>query len=505
MIELYPYQLQTCRQAWSALNRSGNCLIVAPTGSGKTIIGSFLLKQLQEHKGFDAMIFAHRREIVKQTEQKLQACGLSAGVLMAGEIKTPWRGVQVASIDSYRIWVRNGKLSPMTPKFVWLDECHRGLSPTYLSIIKEMREAGAQFLGTTATPIRSDGRGLGRLFDEMVLAPSVAELIALGYLVPARYYVGIVPDVSGVKLTAGDYDQRQLEEVVDQQLLIGDIISNWAKLARDRPTLVFASGVNHSIHLVEKFKALGVNALHIDGSTNTKIRDKAQNDLATGKLDVICNANVYIEGTDIPPVSCIVDAQPTKSLGRYRQKGGRGFRTSPATGKRDLLYLDHAGNVYQHGRLEMEIDWTLTEGLENAERAQDRHEAQPVARACQYCGMLFSGRYCPNCGKERVRQGKERDYLPAELAEMSEGQYRNIERIPSPKDKAEWYAQALGNAQAMKKKPGWAYHCFMAKWGEQPPDVREAKAPSKDVRNYMKSCLIRAAKRVKAQPQRELL
>lgn len=506
MINLHSWQTQVARDVWRALfiDAKDSCVLQCPTGGGKTVMGAFLLKMMIDQFKFDATMFAHRREIVKQTAQKLSQAGIWPGVIMSGDVLSPSRPVQVCSIDSYAAWEKSKKIIPLRPKIIIVDECHRSQSPTYARVIKEMMDCGAKLLGLTATPIRSDGRGLAGQYQHMVCAPGVKELIQMGFLVPIDYKVGIVPDVQGVKLTAGDYDQFELQAVLDQKMLIGSVVENWAKFGRGRPTMGFATGVAHSMHLVEQFNAHGVRAVHIDGDTNSKVRDDANSDLMLGRIDMIFNANVYIEGTDIPPIACIIDAQPTKNVGRFLQKGGRGLRTCP--GKRDLVYLDHAGNIHEHGRLEMKRDWVLCEDKENCENFAAERKRCQFERVCVTCRTSFLGLVCPACGDEYVRTGKEVDYLAAELATLTHEQAEKVQLVPSPVEKKRWFQEALGYAKKRGKSDTWAAHCYESKWKEGMPPREwrglQARPSTQAVEKYMQSQLIRYAKGVAAAKNR---
>lgn len=497
MIQLHDFQLRCARDVWRKLiiEDAPSCLLQAPTGSGKTVMGSFFLNQTIQHKQFDAAVFAHRREIVKQTANKLSQSGIWPGIIMAGDVLSPSRNVQVSSIDSYSAWVKSGKIRELRPRLVWVDEVHRAMSPTYLRTINAMMETGTKLFGTTATPIRSDGCGLGELFKTMVCAPGPAELIQRGFLCPIQYYVGIVPDVKGVKLTAGDYDAFELQQVCNQKMLIGSIMDNWMRLSKDRPTLCFASGVEHSMSIVEQFKAVGIRAAHIDGETNVKQRDEVYVGLLTGHYQVVSNANVYVEGSDFPFVSCVIDAQPTKSVGRYLQKGGRGMRTFE--GKQDLHYHDHAGNVHTHGKLEMKREWELCLGKEQVEKFQKERNQQQAQRICPDCSTLYHGMICPHCGYEYVRTGKEIDYLPADLSAMTVEKTEKIQMVPSPAEKQRWFQEALGYAAERNKKPGWAAHCYESKYKEGMPPMEwmrlPIRKPTADVTKYMKNQLSRNA------------
>lgn len=497
--QLRGYQIKAARGLWRSLVSQGNqsTLLVAPTGSGKTVIAAFLMEKVLQHLQWDILFLAPRREIVHQTCSKLTAAGVWPGVLMAGEVKSLHRPVQVASADSYLRW-RGRKIEDKAPSLVVVDEAHRGLSRSMKKLLDEYRARGSKVLGMTATPIRSDGQGLGRLFTDMVCTPDIAELTGMGFLVPMEYYVGIIPDTKGVQLVAGDYSQDELQRVLDQDLLVGDVVDNYGRLGRGRKTLLFATGVQHSLHLRDRLRAAGFAVEHIDGTTPKKDRDAVHERLTRGDLDIVTNANVYVEGTDIPEVSCIIDAQPTKSFGRYRQKAGRGLRPSP--GKTNCLYLDHAGNVYEHGRVEEHVEWRLTQGREPAMiRASDSAPRQAAKeRACERCGILFAGHMCPKCGQERSRKARMADTLDGALTALDKP---DAPHKPTEAEMQQWYQEALGQVRAWGKKDGMAAYAYQAKFGNLPPyqwgDL-PAEQPSDPVRSYLRSRLIRAAKSVRA-------
>src|SRR5262249_8092552 len=157
-------------------------------------------------------------------------------------------------------------------------------------------------------------------------------------------YAPATPNLAGVRVQAGDWVQCQLADVMDTPKLVGDIITHWHRLAESRPTVVFASGVQHSIHIRDEFIKSGIAAEHVDGSTPKDERDAILHKLETGEVKVISNCMVLTEGWDMPEVGCCVLARPTRKLGLYRQMVGRVLR--PAPGKADAIVIDHSGAVH---------------------------------------------------------------------------------------------------------------------------------------------------------------
>ena len=159
-----------------------NILLQAATGSGKTVMASaFVNHSIKQNK--NVLFLAHRRELITQCSEKLTIENVRHGIIMAGEPYHFWHSTQVASIDTLRSRsITNKKEKLPAANLVVIDEAHRCLSRTYLKIISLYQRS--QVLGLTATPIRSDGRGLGHIFQDMIRAPSIGWLIKEGHLVP---------------------------------------------------------------------------------------------------------------------------------------------------------------------------------------------------------------------------------------------------------------------------------------------------------------------------------
>src|SRR5262249_47833543 len=153
----------------------------------------------------------------------------------------------------------------------------------------------AKIIGLTATPARGDGRGLGGdLFSDLVEVPPYRWLIDQHHLVPCTVFAPVSPDLRGVKtLGTGDYSPGQLERRMDTNLLVGGIVEHWHKLGQNRQTIVFTSGVQHSVHLRDEFCAAGVAAAHIDAKTPTNERKKIINEFRSGTVKILCNCMIF--------------------------------------------------------------------------------------------------------------------------------------------------------------------------------------------------------------------
>jgi superfamily II DNA or RNA helicase len=271
-------------------------MLVAPTGSGKTIIATAIIKQhVDAYK--NVLVLAHRREIIAQISAKLRDQDIAHGIIQAGFSPRPLERVQVASVQTLHRRAIHSECMDLPPAdLLWIDEGHHCPAQTYRKIIEAY--PNAVLLGSTATPCRGDGRGLGGIFETIIEAPQVATLIEQKHLVKSRVYAPIVPDLKGVKVQAGDYVESQLAERMDRPKLIGDIVTHWHKYGERRKTVAFAVNVAHAIHLRDEFIKSGVRAEHIDGDTPKPERDASLARLDAGEIELITNCMVLTEGWD---------------------------------------------------------------------------------------------------------------------------------------------------------------------------------------------------------------
>ena len=220
--------------------------------SGKGTLASFIVHSAVE-RGRRVIFLVNRRTLVHDMSKRLDRLGLEHGVIMGNDPRNkPWLNVHVASIDTLH---RRHKM-PEADLLI-LDEAHFSVSPTWAKVLDKFPES--KVLGMTATPIRLDGRGLGELFETMVKGPTVSELIAAGHLVPSRTFAPSEPDVSTVKSTAGDFNQKALAEVCDKKKLVGNIVEHWKRLSSDRKTAAFGVNQDHAMHIAEEFRCAGID------------------------------------------------------------------------------------------------------------------------------------------------------------------------------------------------------------------------------------------------------
>jgi superfamily II DNA or RNA helicase len=466
--------------------------VQAPTGAGKTAVMSAMVHRWME-TGKRVLVLVPRRELAFQVVGTLERFGRYAGIIMAGEERLQGMQAYVASFDTLHARCVQREIHPLPPAdVVIIDEAHLALAQTRRDIIDAYPDA--YIAGFTATPARTDGRGLGQMFDDLVMGPSIRWLTDNGHLVPLRYFTGERPNLEGIRVN-GDYNQQQLDEAVDTPRLVGDIVENWLRLAADRRTVVFCTSVKHSRHVCEQFIAAGVTAEHLDGNTPKGERDAILDRVRSGQTQILTNVYVASYGLDIPELSCAVMARPTKSVVLWYQTVGRILRSAP--GKQDALLLDHAGCLDEHGFIDEPYPWTLAgNARQQQERErQERREPQPID--CPVCKTVFRATHiCPTCGHELAGGAEAVPYYEVDLEEIDR-QKKRLNRKMTAEEKGQFFGELKAYGHRRGYAQGWAAHKYRERFGVWPRgQINDCpmRTPSEATLGYIKHLQIKHAK-----------
>lgn len=443
-------------------------LLVQPTGGGKTLTAAEICR-LSAEKGNKVIFIAPRRKLVKQTEKAFREHGLDPGIIMAGVNPKYHKMVQVASAQT--LLARGKEGFPEDIKLIVYDEVHEST----LGSVKTLIEAfGCRALGLTATPARTDGTGLGVVFDDLIVGVSVAELTRLGHLVPMRYFAPSAPDLKGVRSIGGDYNQKQLGERMTP--LIGDVVANWLRICPTLKTVLFAVTIANAVAFCEAFKAAGIASEWVSGETPEEEQEAIFARHAEGITQVLCNAQLLSFGWDSPSIQCCILAKPTKSIPNYLQMAGRVLRPWP-----DKLYsilIDHSGIVDKLGFVDDDFGWTL-DGKEACENLsmKKRKEQKPIT--CGKCKMVYKPQpKCPFCGAESHHKPKDAKTVQAELQEVERKEGNKANKTWPMEKKRQFYAELIGYAAFKGFKIGWAKHKYHEKFQVWPNAHRNVSGTS---------------------------
>jgi DNA repair protein RadD len=492
MTKLRDYQEDDTAKIEAALDAGAKVLYVLPTGAGKTVVAAAIVER-RVQAGKRVLMLTHRREILKQTSFKIP---FEHGLIQAGLNIDLSYSIQIASVQT--LWarcMRSDKVPLPAADLIVIDEAHHIAARTWRLILEAY--PNARWLGLTATPCRSDGRGLGNYFTKIIEGPQIPELIAQKYLVPTIYYAPANPDLRGVETRQGDYAINQLADRMNQADLVGDIVSNWHKYGQRRKTLVFCVDVAHSVHVKDEFLKSGVRAEHVDGSTPKIERDAILARLASGETEVVSNCMVLTEGLDLPAIGCIVLARPTKQIGLFRQMAGRGLR--PASDKHNLILIDHSGAVFRHGLLEDKIEWTLEADKRAENPTHESRSQKEISRLveCSQCGALRTGgEACEHCGFLPKRRPGAIIFRDGELARVDRNS-RTARTISDPNERMRWHAMLLHVAIHKQYKQGWVGHKYKEKfgtWPATPSHMIRPIEPTLEVLSWVRSRSIAFAK-----------
>lgn len=337
-MKMRPYQLAACEGIFDVFTRKRSALAVLPTGLGKTVLFAEVIRQMNE-RGVRAMVLAHREELITQAADKIgRVTGLECQIEMGDyRVQTMFGVLPPVVVSTVQTQCAGGdgcgrmsKFDPMNFGFVVIDEAHHAISPTYRRCVDwYCQNPNCKVLGVTATPDRSDEAALGQVFDEVAYNYEIINAIKQGWLVPIEQQMVTVGslDFSGVRTTAGDLNQGDLAEVMEDERNLQGIAAPTVEICGDRRAIVFAATVEQAERMAEILNRYKPDrASWICGKTDKQERRRILADFKAGRLQFVVNVGVLTEGFDDSGVQVVVMARPTKSRALYAQMAGRGTR-----------------------------------------------------------------------------------------------------------------------------------------------------------------------------------
>lgn len=479
MANLRPYQVDGIEQLRQAFAEGLKRVVFKlPTGGGKTLVAQEIIK-MATGKGKRVAFVCNRIELSSQTSRRFYEAGIAHGLMQGENSRDVYSQVMVCSIQTL------SRRKAQDFDLIIIDEAHGVAgSAAYKSLIFSLNNVPV--VGLTATPY-SKGMSKhydevkGPLFQHVVVGATIADLIADGFLVDVDIYApdAYQPDLSNVKIVAGDYDEAQLAAAVDKPKLIGDIVAHWKKLGRGKPTIVFATNIAHSKHIVDLFNQAGIAAEHVDYMTSDEDRTAILNRVRNHETTILSNAAMLAEGLDIPQLEVMILARPTKSLIRYIQQAGRILR--PYKGKDKALILDHSGTCATLGFPTDDHDLPLDDGKPKKAEAKPRERLPKVCGGCGY--LKEPGQHeCPSCGFKPERK-EAVDVGDGELKPMTR---KDRDALPMSAKQA-IYSALIGWVRTKKPSDGWAYYLYEEMMGAFPSNQlkREAGPMVESVQNWL--------------------
>jgi superfamily II DNA or RNA helicase/HKD family nuclease len=432
-------------------------LVVAATGTGKTLVAAFDYRRLRETRPNPSLLFvAHRREILSQSLTAYRAVlrdGSFGELLVDGQ--RPEQGRHVfASVQSLA-QIDLADIAPDAFDVVVVDEFHHAAAPTYERLLKHLKPR--MLLGLTATPERTDGRSVLEWFDGRIAVElRLWDALERGLLSPFQYFgLHDGTDLSRIQWSRRGYDVTALEKVYtgDQarvSLIVQAIQDKIANPAAMR-ALGFCVSVAHARFMAREFTRRGLPSVAVSGETSGEDREAALRDLRDRRVNVVFCVDLFNEGVDVPEVDTVMFLRPTESALVFLQQLGRGLRR--AAGKDCLTVLDFIGGANR--RFRYDLRFRALVGGHRSDIIQQIEEGFP--RLPSGC-VIQLDRVASKVVLENVRASVGSSFagLVAELRAMADGR-RHAGRDPAAITLAEFLRDAALEVEDLYKTPGWTW------------------------------------------------
>jgi superfamily II DNA or RNA helicase len=412
VIKLRSYQQILIENIRSQFKIGHNRVIMqSPTGSGKTVVFSYMVKQASE-KGKRCLILSNRIEILEQTGGTFEKIGIPYCNITAQTQSIPTGRIMVAMIETMKRRAKARLDFVMLLKQVDIcivDEAHLQNFDAIYSYLRP----DCYVIGATATPVRTNPKHLlSALYTSIVLGPSITNLIDTGYLSKPEYF-GVNIDLSHIRMKLGEFDEGDMTELYNKPAVFQGLRHNLDMHAPGLKTMIFCPSVASSMSVASE-----LNCLHVDGTMAPSERDKILTTFETTPGSIISNCGITTTGYDCPSIECIVLYRATTSLVLYMQMIGRGSRV--AHGKSVFKILDFGMNVQRFGYWHIDRTWSL-----DPPKKKSRNKDTFPIKFCPQCGAIVSVnvKTCEYCGYVWPVTEKERVF--AQLQGLS---YAEIQR-----------------------------------------------------------------------------
>lgn len=459
MISLRDDQNQAKINLGNALRAHLSVLLYAPTGFGKTVLASELIKLIY-NSGKTVIFSVHRRNLITQTKKTFDKFNIPYGYIAAKYPSDINRQVQIASIATLR-----NRMDIYHPDFLFVDEAHLACANGWVEVIDYYKSRGTRVIGLSATPERLDGKPLGNVFDFMVEGPPVSWLIQEGHLSKYKAFAPDTVDLVGRRTSKGDYIISEMDDIMSGKVVLAGAVKHWKKYALNKRTIAFAPSVASSKKLADEFIAAGIPAASLDGESSDDERNEIINMFADREIMVLVNCALFSEGFDMSsqvdrdvPIEAVLQYSPTQSLAKHLQQIGRGLR------KKDdpAIILDLCGNIGRLGLPDTEREWSLDGSKKGSRGVSDRTE---LIRQCPApCFHVHNpAPICPECGHIYEIKSRTIEEIEGELKEIKVEKISPMSKIERGKARTLEDLILIGKSRGMKNPYGWAKHVITAR------------------------------------------
>lgn len=446
-MELRQYQKDYLNKLLKILKSKNSCILTLPTGAGKTVMMTEWAAKMAK-QGKRTLIIVDREELVFQTDENLQ----DVSIMKAGYDKLYKPEALIHIVMLQTAYSRQKVLMDLDFDYIFFDEVHQYYDGLMFKAITEAFP-NAKVIGVSATPIDNKGYLLPG-FDECINDLQLQDLIDMGFLVKPNYYSlsNYSIDLSKIKITNGDFNIEELDNMMINFERLDKIYSEWLKIAENRKTIAFCSSIKQAEATCNYFKERGVACACLHSKVNN--REEVLTALKIGAVKIVFNVGILVAGFNEPSVDCIMFLNPTKILRRYIQQAGRGLRLFE--GKSDCLMLDFAGLTSIHG---------FCNDLRFYVPAPP--EAEYKYKECPECGNILPKhiKKCDVCGYE---------FTTEEMITVSKPKKKEIERLEKAMNlQKELKHNIYELVKEQGYKNGYSYYLFI--------DTLKTKKPTESV------------------------
>jgi superfamily II DNA or RNA helicase len=434
-MELRDYQMDLLNKTVEAFKQGFHRpLVVAPCGAGK----SYLFAEMIRRTNGEVLVLTHRQELKQQHEKLLKNLGIT--------------NARVAMV----LTEKNRMVNNEKPALIISDEAHLSRSNSWQKVIEYY---DTFTVGLTATPVRLDGKPLGDIYDVLITGVDTKWLIENQRLAPYEYYAPTLVDTSGLKTQCGDYVVSDLEQLMNERAIYGNVLETYKRIAVGEKSICYCVSVSHAQTVAREFQRVGIMAKSIHAGLSAEQRRTIMEDFRTGRIDILCNVGIISEGISIDEVTCCMLLRPTESVALGIQQMMRCMRYLPG---KTAKIIDFVGNYTRVNLPDFPWVWSLDKPI-NKRRQMDEN-GNFYIRSCPECYMTFAtAPVCPFCGAAYPLHPREiKAHEDIELARITAEEVARVEQTKKAARREQGKAQSFEDLVRLGRQRGYKNPSFWA-------------------------------------------